>query len=184
MIIVESNSCPSGQKSMPLIDENNKYGGYKLILEYCFKEIMDNKIDKNLGDLAIIYDQNKMESAGFCAVLSELTKEKIWLVQYLEDEDPSDTACKWDDEGLLYVRDEKNIWHPIRACMRYVTQRPWKRIPFKTKTKLINPLVSCIAGGRNKIMAVHAYNALNDELKNSGLGLFYYYFYLILFYFY
>ena len=169
MIIVESNSCPSGQKSMPLVDDNNKLGGYKTILEYCFKEVLNNELDRSLGGLAVIYDQNKMESIGFCTALAELSGEQVWLAQCFEDERPETAVCKWEDQ-LLYVKDSMEQWHPIRACLRYVTQRPWKRIPINAKTKVINPIISCIAGGRNKIMAVHAYNSLNSTLQNTGLG--------------
>ena len=169
MIIVESNSCPSGQKSMPLVDDNNKFGGYKTIIENCFNEVLNNELDKSLGGLAVIYDQNKMESIGFCSTLAELTNEKVWLAHYFEDEAPETAVCKWEDQ-LLYVKDAMEQWHPIRACLRIVTQRPWKRMPIKTKTKVINPIISCIAGGRNKIMGVHAYNSLNRILKNTGLG--------------
>ena len=36
-------------------------------------------------------------------------------------------------------------------AVRYVTQRPWDRIPLNTKTLIMNPLVGCLAGGRNKV---------------------------------
>lgn len=172
MIIIESNSCPSGQKSMPLLDNSNQFGGYKTILEQCFKELFTPDYYKNEvenGELAIIYDQNEMEACGFCAVLAELSNEKVWLAPYYEDE--KNSSVKWSSDGVMYIRDEFNEWHPIRACLRFLTQKPWKRIPLKTKTKVINPIVVCLAGGRNKIMAVHAYKSLNEELVNSGLSI-------------
>lgn len=174
MIIIESNSCPSGQKSMPLLDKNNRLGGYKTILEQCFKELIENDLSSSQvenGELAIIYDQNFMESSGFCAVLAELTGQKVWLAPYLENETEATSAVKWSSDGVMHVRDESNKWHPIRACLRYVTQKPWKRIPIKTKTKVVNPIIVCLAGGRNKIMAVHAYKSLNEELASSGLNI-------------
>lgn len=63
--------------------------------------------------------------------------------------------------GIMHIRtlDEKKrnpIWHPIRACFRYVTNAPWKRIPVRTKTLVMNKIVACLAGGRNKMMA-HRY---------------------------
>ena len=166
MIVIESNSCPSGQKSMPII---NDYGGYKIILENCFKEVLEGKFDNKIGDLAVLYDQNEMESNGFAKVLAELSNENVWLVTYYDEN--ADQAVKWDTEGILSIRDEFDNWHPIRACLRFVTQRPWKRIPLKTKTLVINPIISCLAGGRNKIMAAHAYKELNEELKDSGLSI-------------
>jgi len=31
-IIIETNSCPSGQKSMPLLQDTDDYGGYRKVL--------------------------------------------------------------------------------------------------------------------------------------------------------
>ena len=62
MIIVESNSCPSGQKSMPLVDTTNKYGVYKTLIKSCLADVLNNEIDKSLGGLAVIYDKKKLES--------------------------------------------------------------------------------------------------------------------------
>ena len=31
-------------------------------------------------------------------------------------------------------------WIKIRACFRYVTQKPWNRIPVVTKTLMLNPV--------------------------------------------
>src|SRR4051812_4885178 len=61
-------------------------------------------------------------------------------------------------------------WHSIRACFRYVTQKPWKRIPLYTKTIVMNQIISCLAGGRNKLMAARAYEFYNAELADSGLS--------------
>ena len=60
-------------------------------------------------------------------------------------------------------------WKPIRACFRYVTQKPWSRIPLVTKTLVFNPVIACLAGGRNKLMAARAYEFLNAELDGTGL---------------
>ena len=67
----------------------------------------------------------------------------------------------------MYLRtgdEEKEEWVPIRAAFRYVTQKPWTRIPLKTKTKILNPVISCLAGGRNKNLADKAYEVLNTGL--------------------
>src|SRR5690606_28817914 len=58
---------------------------------------------------------------------------------------------------------------PIRAAFRYVTQRPWNRIPVRTKTRILNPVVTCLAGGRNKLVAAKAYDMFNGELSHTGL---------------
>ncbi|KAI8352745.1 hypothetical protein B0O80DRAFT_82406 [Mortierella sp. GBAus27b] len=165
MIIVETNSCPSGQKSMPLLSELDEHGGYRLVLESAFKDIID-KADKSLGGLAVVYDKNMMESSGYASTLAEVMKEKVWLVEFYEyDQDP---PVKWVDR-VMYVRDDKKEWHPIRACFRYVTQKPWNRFPLFTKTVVMNQTVACLAGGRNKMMAAKAYELFNAELGDSGL---------------
>jgi hypothetical protein len=148
MIIVETNSCPSGQKSMPLLSEiGEEHGGYGLVIDATFKEML-GKTDSSLGDLAVVYDKNPMEATGYAAVLADATGEKVWMAEYyLKDPDP---PVKWED-GVMHVRDEAKVWHPIRACFRYVTQKPWNRFPINTKTIILNsvymtyvdPLVSC-----------------------------------------
>ena len=41
-------------------------------------------------------------------------------------------------------------WEHVRAAIRYVTQKPWNRIPPITRTLIYNPVLACLAGGRNK----------------------------------
>jgi hypothetical protein len=57
----------------------------------------------------------------------------------------------------------------MRAAFRYVTQRPWNRIPVFTKTLILNPIITCLAGGRNKMMAAKAYDLYNAEIQPFGL---------------
>ncbi|KAJ3294106.1 hypothetical protein HDU79_011465 [Rhizoclosmatium sp. JEL0117] len=167
MIIVETNSCPSGQKSMPLLSElGDDHGGYGVVIDATFREMIQ-QADKSLGDLAVVYDKNPMEATGYAAVMADHTKEKVWLAEYYED-DPS-PPVKWVD-GVMYLRDKEKEWHPIRACFRYVTQKPWNRFPINSKTIVLNSVVSCLAGGRNKMMAARAYDFLNAELDGSGLS--------------
>ncbi|KAM3582888.1 hypothetical protein VKS41_004649 [Umbelopsis sp. WA50703] len=169
MIVIETNSCPSGQKSMPLlseIDEHNEHGGYRTVLESAFHEQL-SKADKSLGDLAVICDKNMMEASGYAAVLAEVAKEKVWLAEWHDGEE--DVPVKWLDR-VLHVRDANKEWHPIRACFRYVTQKPWNRFPLNTKTIVMNQIISCLAGGRNKMMAARAYDFYNAELVDTGLS--------------
>ncbi|KAI9497474.1 hypothetical protein BDB00DRAFT_881679 [Zychaea mexicana] len=169
MIVIETNSCPSGQKSMPILsetDEHNEHGGYRMVIDSAFREQL-SKADPKLGDLAVIYDKNEMESSGYAAVLADVAKEHVWLVEWY-DHDPAPNV-KWQD-GVLHVRDEKNVWHPIRACFRYLTQKPWNRFPLKSKTIVMNQIISCLAGGRNKMMASRAYDFYNSELVDTGLS--------------
>lgn len=104
MIVIETNSCPSGQKSMPLlseIDEHNEHGGYRTVLESAFREQL-SKADKSVGDLAVICDKNMMEASGYAAVLAEVAKEKVWLAEWHDGEE--DVPVKWVDR-VLHVRD-------------------------------------------------------------------------------
>ncbi|KAJ3050665.1 hypothetical protein HDU99_008604, partial [Rhizoclosmatium hyalinum] len=166
MIIVETNSCPSGQKSMPLLSElGDDHGGYGVVIDATFRELI-SQADKSLGDLAVVYDKNPMEASGYAAVMADHTKEKVWLVEYYH-EDP-DPPVKWVD-GVMHIRDKEKMWHAIRACFRYVTQKPWNRFPINSKTIVLNPVISCLAGGRNKMMAARAYDFLNAELDGTGL---------------
>jgi hypothetical protein len=90
--------------------------------------------------------------------------EDVLLVPFYNEENPH---IKIDDD-ILYVN-EKGEWIPLRAVFRYVTQRPWNRIPLNLKTKILNPIVACLAGGRNKMVAAKAYDLYNAELREFGL---------------
>lgn len=161
LILIESNTCASGVKSTPFIDHSDKYGPYKKLVEN-FIQLFDIS-DPRVGDLAVIYDQNSTESSGYATCLADLTKEKVWLVQYLDDSE----SIKWLD-GIMFVCDSNKIWHPIRGCVRLVTQKPWTKIPLISKTIVVNPIITCLAGGRNKNIASYAYKLFNSEqLKNS-----------------
>ena len=88
MIIIETNSCPSGQKSMPLLVENQRFAGYKRLLESIFADLLDADTSAKCdGDLAVVFDKNITENSAYSAVLAEMSNEKVWLVEYLDDED-------------------------------------------------------------------------------------------------
>lgn len=164
MVLIETNSCPSGQKSMPLFDDTEERGGYYKLLKNSFLPVI-NKRRLPSGGLAVIYDKNTVEAGGYAATLADLTNEKVYLVKFLHD-DP-EPPVKFEDE-IMYVKDDGE-WLPIRAAYKYVTQKPWNRIPIKTKTFIYNSLISCLAGGRNKLMASKAYDLFNSEYEETGL---------------
>lgn len=64
---------------------------------------------------------------------------------------------------------ESPVWEPVRAALRYVTQRPWTRLPPLTRTLVFNPVLACLAGGRNKMLAAKAYDIYNAEIAHTGL---------------
>ncbi len=166
MVVIENNSCPSGQKSMPLIDDNQEQGSYKLMVERTFKPFLKNLRNKVKGGLAVIYDKNPMEASGYAEVIADVMKEKVYYVPFY-DEDPNPKVIF--KEGVMHVLDDNQEWIPIRAAFRYLTQKPWNRLPMHSKTKILNPIVACLAGGRNKMVAAKAYDIFNAELQEHGL---------------
>lgn len=167
MVVIENNSCPSGQKSMPLLDDNKEQGSYRLLIENTFKPYVNSRSSGNKieGKLAVIYDKNFVETSGYASVIADVFKEEVLLIEYYSEH--SNEHIKFED-GILKVF-HQNEWHDIRACFKYVTQQPWNRIPLKTKTKILNPIIACLAGGRNKMVAAKAYDLFNAEIAHSGL---------------
>ncbi len=166
MVVIENNSCPSGQKSMPLTDDHQEQGGYRWLIERTFKPYIEQRRTGLKGDLAVIYDKNPMEASGYAAVIADVFQEEVWYVSFYQN-DP-DPAVRFQD-GVLMVRDAEEQWHPVRAAFRYLTQRPWNRLPVQSKTSIFNPILACLAGGRNKLIAAKAYDLFNAELEASGL---------------
>lgn len=165
MVVIETNSCPSGQKSMPLYEEHDEQGGYRTLVETSFIPALAHR-RLPVGELAVVYDKNHTEATGYAAAIADRTGETVHLTRFM-DGDP-DPAVRFVD-GLLEVRDSQGNWRPIRAAFRYVTQRPWNRIPVSTRTMIYNPVLACLAGGRNKAVAAKAYDHFNAEMRLAGL---------------
>jgi hypothetical protein len=166
MVVVETNSCPSGQKSMPRVDDQDEQGGYRQLMERTVKPWVTGR-RLGPGDLAVVFDKNEMEASGYAAAMADAFGEPVWLAT-MHDGDP-DTEARFDD-GVLHVRGPEG-WRPIRAAFRYVTQRPWNRIPHVSKTLVLNPIAACLAGGRNKLLAAKAYEFHNATLQGTGLSI-------------
>jgi hypothetical protein len=165
MLLIENNSCPSGQKSMPLLNEMDEMGGYRYLLEKAFKPYIES-LDLPEGKLGVIYDKNHMEATGYAAAMAEIFNEEVYLIKYLKDEDNEQVRVT---DGVLEFKEEGRDWQPLRAAFRYVTQKPWNRIPVESRTAIFNPIVACLAGGRNKMVAAKAYERYNATLAGSGL---------------
>eukprot|EP00271_Cylindrocystis_brebissonii_P005009 TRINITY_DN16964_c0_g1_i1.p1 TRINITY_DN16964_c0_g1~~TRINITY_DN16964_c0_g1_i1.p1 ORF type:complete len:616 (-),score=83.05 TRINITY_DN16964_c0_g1_i1:1243-3090(-) len=213
-VVVETNSCPSGQKSMPLASEELEHAGYRVLLEKSLMPTLKsgtfNGQSLPLGCLAVLYDKNRMEASGYAAVLADLTSELVFLVPFFADE--VDPKARFRSDGVLEIRtsgavevisrqssgdgnggthplngangngnkasdltspkvtNEPERWEPVRLAIRYVTQRPWSRIPPLTRTVIYNPVLACLAGGRNKAVAAKAYDLHNADLAGTGLS--------------
>jgi hypothetical protein len=166
IVVIETNSSPSGQKSMPILHEREEQGGYRLLLERAFLPLLRRR-PLPRGDLAVLFDKNPMEASAYAAVLADLTDEPVHLV-HMPDGAAHPTA-RFDETELLEVRTAEGEWRPARAALRYVTQRPWNRIPALPRTAMLNPVLACLAGGRNKMLAAKAYDLYNADLHASGL---------------
>lgn len=166
MVVIETNSSPSGHKSMPLLDENQEMGGYYTYMKEVFQPAAKARRKGMEGALAVLYDKNPMEALGYAGAMAEVFKEPVYFVPFYHfDADP---PARFNNQ-VLEIRDESGAWHSVRAAFRYVTQRPWNRIPIQTRTLILNPIISCLAGGRNKMTAAKAYDLYNAELQGSGL---------------
>ncbi|MCB0322710.1 MAG: hypothetical protein KDD69_04020 [Bdellovibrionales bacterium] len=165
MVVIETNSCPSGQKAMPLPADFKEQGGYQFLVENTFAPAVA-KHRQRTGELAVIYDKNHMGSSGYAAAIADHFNTRVFFTPFYGS-DPNPPVRFRD--GLMEVRDEAGDWHQIRAAFRYVTQKPWNRIPLHTKTLIFNPTLACLAGGRNKMVAAMAYDLLNAELAGTGL---------------
>lgn len=167
MVVIENNSCPSGQKSMPLLDDNKEDGSYRLLIERTFKPYLKPKqgVSRIEGSIGVLYDKNQMETSGYAAVIADVFDEDVLYIPFFNNSNNDHVKV---ENNILHVFHE-NTWVPLRAVFRYVTQKPWNRIPLHTKTKILNPIVACLAGGRNKMVAAKAYDFYNSELSDYGL---------------
>ncbi len=166
MVVIENNSCPSGQKSMPLPADTQLQGGYKDLLERSFHPYSKIKRVPSSSALAVLYDKNRMETSGYAASMADLYQQPVYLVPFYDGVDNSHIRYR---NNYLEILTERNRWKKVVAAFRYVTQKPWNRIPVYSKTKIYNPIIACLAGGRNKLVAAKAYRQYNADLKNFGL---------------
>ena len=164
-VVVEVNSCPSGQKSMPLKDDDSEEGGYETVLK---KSFLNSLKGKRLisGKLAVIFDKNYMEASGYAASLANATGEMVYLVPFYKKLEGKIFRYR---SGKVLQINFKDEWIDVKAAFRYVTQKPWNRIPVECKTQIFNPIIACLAGGRNKLVAAKAYEIFNADLAQMGL---------------
>jgi hypothetical protein len=173
MVVIETNSCPSGQKSFPLLNEGEEKNGYQYLIDYTFKPYLEECAANGKmieGVLAVVFDKNETEAAGYAACLADSFNEEVLLVETHDHEE--ETNVRWTSDWVLEARTSDGQWRRIRAAFRYVTQKPWSRLPVAgAKTLILNPVVACLAGGRNKLVAAKAYDFFNAEFEPKGLGI-------------
>lgn len=165
MVVLETNSCPSGQKSLPLRSDADEHRGYRELIEKSFIPLLKKRKRLPKGALAVIYDKNYMETSGYAATIADLTGEDVYLIPHFQNEEQYISF----KDGVMHARLENGEEIPIRAAFRYVTQKPWNRIPTTSKTLVYNSTLVCLAGGRNKLLANKAYEFYNAELQHYGL---------------
>jgi hypothetical protein len=163
LIVLETNSCPSRQKSMPLRHGSDELRGYKKLIKNSFLPLL-NKKRLPKGVLAVIYDKNYMEASGYAAALAELCNEIVYLIPHFNVDDSHLKI----DKKILCISDNNELI-PIKAALRYVTQKPWDRLPIETSTFIYNSTLVCLAGGRNKLLASKAYELFNAKTHEQGL---------------
>jgi hypothetical protein len=168
MVVIETNSSPSGNKSMPLLVDHDDQGSYRQLVQRTFVPLIKKQRSPK-GEVAVLYDKNYMENSGYAAVLADCLGRPVCLVPFFATAGEKYVRSR---NGGIEIRksDESNEWMPVRAALRYVTQQPWSRIPVNTRTLLFNPIVACLAGGRNKLVASMAYDLLNADLQGTGLA--------------
>lgn len=166
VVVIETNSCPSGQKSFPLLNENQEKGGYKQLIENTFLPIW-KKAPLKQGVTCVFFDKNEVENSGYAATIADAIKKDVYLVEYHEND--YGKKVRFNEKSRAIEVLLENEWTPVRAIFRYVTQKPWNRLPLFSRTKIFNPIIACLAGGRNKLMAAKAYDFLNAEISEAGL---------------
>ncbi|MBO6517493.1 MAG: hypothetical protein JJ975_13180 [Bacteroidia bacterium] len=165
MVVIENNSCPSGQKSMPLLDDYKEQGGYRVFVDETIKAALRGKRMIS-GCLAVLYDKNPMEASGYAAALADSFDEPVYLVPFYQNDENPDVRVTGQ---AIEIRTEEGAWLPARMIFRYLTQRPWNRLPISTRTIIFNPIICCLAGGRNKMVGAKAYDLYNAQLEGTGL---------------
>jgi hypothetical protein len=89
MVVIENNSCPSGQKSMPLMDDHQEEGTYRLLIERAFIPFLKTKKGeaKIEGKVAVFYDKNYMENSGYAAVIADVLEDDVFFGSIFQSRD-------------------------------------------------------------------------------------------------
>jgi hypothetical protein len=160
--LLEMNSCPSGQKYMPGAALQPGGSGYDILIDEVLAPAIPTALD---GVLAVLYDKNGIEASGYAAALADRMCEPVHLVPLHHAE--ADRFFR-AGEGGIDIRTASG-WRPVRGAWRYLTDRPWRRLPLRNRGAMVNQIVACIAGGRNKAAAAFAYDEFNRQFGRQGI---------------
>lgn len=166
MVVIENNSCPSGQKSMPPLSDDLEHWGYEHYTQEVLIERIIHQTKKKDWVLAVLYDKNEMETVWYAHTFADLTKESVYYVPVYKENKTVRSREWW-----LEIKLPSWKWKRVRWCMRYVTQKPWTKLPLISKTIILNPIITCLAWGRNKLVATKAYESYNNVIKHLWLSI-------------
>jgi len=161
VLLLETNSCPAGQKSMPAVGNEIGPGGYRRIYDELFAGIPAD------GPLAVLFDKNEQEARGYAATFATESGRDAVLVPVLQSGYASTIRFV---NGVLEIGTASG-WMRAAGALRYVTDQPWLRLPLSTSTPILNPVIACLAGGRNKHLANLAYERFNERWKGRGFSI-------------
>lgn len=136
-MVVETNSCPSGQKAMPLHNEDVEQAGYRVLLERSVMPALRsgtfNGHPLPEGKLAVLYDKNKMEASGYAATLADLAGESVYLVPcYADDFDPKVSSHDFEMLPLQVINvhlTKGRMVHPNYNCTSCNAHLEGSRVP-------------------------------------------------------
>ena len=88
MIIVETNSCPSGQKSMPFTNADDNEDGYHVLMRSSFKTMLEERQKNIKKDVEKLYDlaadlKTEVEKTDSTTVLSLAMLKKAEAIEKL-----------------------------------------------------------------------------------------------------
>jgi hypothetical protein len=154
--LLETNSCPSGALDLPTrTQEHTGKTPYEMILEGTLIPQI-----KEEGDLAVIWDKNRRGTRAYAKTLASLTGRPVHHIPLLDS-----SEFRFPKSEYLTFNDRK-----LAGVFRYVTQLPWERLAIDTATPMVNPIIGCIAGGRNKLIAAKAYQEFNDAFEGVKIN--------------
>jgi hypothetical protein len=163
MLLLESNSCPAGQKSMPSLRGDSLWRGYQRLHDV----LLGLWTEATNLPLAVLYDKNEQEARAYAASFADTTGRPALAV---------DTSAGAASEVLRIVDRKLQVlgphgWTPVIAALRYITHKPWLQLPVDCATPILNPISACLSGGRNKHLANLAYRRFNEAWSGRGLGI-------------